>query len=149
MNASPVRYGCPVCLDQCSCWGAFLLSAVDAEQRLISVSTSLTSASISATSCGVMCGNRCDILEGTASIGNDSTAESAAGGLVFTKSEDIEMLSKDLFISMKEIRVKYHFAGIDSDPPRSALSLARGRRKHRCTKVPNCAAPRQAIVKKG
>ena len=43
--------------------GGLFAVAVDAEQRLISVSTSLTSAS-----CGVMCGNRCDTLDGTASI---------------------------------------------------------------------------------
>ncbi len=96
-----------------------------------------------------MCGNRCDILDGTASIGNDSTAELAAGGLVFTKSEDIEMLSKDLFISMKEIKVKYHFAGTRLRPtalgtePRSATTetpVHQGRIALRHA---------QAIVKKG
>jgi uncharacterized protein DUF4424 len=40
---------------------------------------------------------------------NDSTAELATGGLVFTKSEAIEMRSEDLYISMKEIRVQYRF----------------------------------------
>jgi hypothetical protein len=40
---------------------------------------------------------------------NDSTAELATGGLLFTKSPDIEMTSEDLFISMKEIRVRYRF----------------------------------------
>jgi hypothetical protein len=40
---------------------------------------------------------------------NDTTAELATGGLVFTKSPDIEMRSEDLFISMKEIRVQYKF----------------------------------------
>ena len=40
---------------------------------------------------------------------NDSSAELATGGLVLTKSNDIEMLSEDLFISMKEIRVQYRF----------------------------------------
>jgi hypothetical protein len=40
---------------------------------------------------------------------NDSTAELATGGLLFTKSPDIEMRSEDLFISMKEIRVRYRF----------------------------------------
>jgi len=40
---------------------------------------------------------------------NDSSAELATGGLVLTKSNDIEMQSEDLFISMKEIRVQYHF----------------------------------------
>ena len=40
---------------------------------------------------------------------NDTFAELATGGLVFTKSNDIEMHSEDLFISMKEILVQYHF----------------------------------------
>ena len=40
---------------------------------------------------------------------NDSTAELAAGGLVLTKTADIEMRSEDLFVSAKEIRVTYHF----------------------------------------
>jgi hypothetical protein len=40
---------------------------------------------------------------------NDTTAELATGGLIFTKSPDIEMRSEDLFISMKEIRVQYKF----------------------------------------
>lgn len=40
---------------------------------------------------------------------NDTTAELATGGLIFTKSDGIEMISEDLFISMKEVRVKYRF----------------------------------------
>lgn len=40
---------------------------------------------------------------------NDTTAELATGGLIFTKSPDIEMRSEDLFISMEEIRVQYKF----------------------------------------
>ncbi|WP_052120648.1 DUF4424 domain-containing protein [Inquilinus limosus] len=40
---------------------------------------------------------------------NDSTAELAAGGLVLTRTDDIEMRSEDLFVSAKEIRVTYHF----------------------------------------
>lgn len=40
---------------------------------------------------------------------NDSTAELATGGLVLTKTADIEMRSEDLFISTKEIRVTYRF----------------------------------------
>ena len=42
-------------------------------------------------------------------LANDSIAELATGGLVFTKSKDIEMRSEDLFISTKEIRVHYRF----------------------------------------
>lgn len=40
---------------------------------------------------------------------NDSTAEIAAGGLVLTKSDDIEMRSEYLFVSPSEIRVDYVF----------------------------------------
>src|SRR5215813_10814810 len=57
----------------------------------------------------------CALLLGTLAlapaqgIANDTTAELATGGLIFTRSQDIEMRSEDLFISMKEIRVQYKF----------------------------------------
>jgi hypothetical protein len=44
-----------------------------------------------------------------AALGNDSTAELATGGLVLTKSADIEMRSEELYISSREIRVSYQF----------------------------------------
>jgi len=44
-----------------------------------------------------------------AALANDSTAELAAGGLVLTRDDDIEMRSEDLFISKEEVRVKYRF----------------------------------------
>ncbi|HYI40168.1 MAG TPA: DUF4424 family protein [Allosphingosinicella sp.] len=40
---------------------------------------------------------------------NDSTAEHAAGGLVLTRSADIDMVSEDLFVSATEVRVRYVF----------------------------------------
>ncbi|MFI4995968.1 MAG: DUF4424 domain-containing protein [Hyphomicrobiales bacterium] len=40
---------------------------------------------------------------------NDSSAELAAGGLILTKSADIEMRAEDLYVSTSEIRVKYRF----------------------------------------
>lgn len=40
---------------------------------------------------------------------NDTTAQLAAGGLVLTKTADIEMRSEDLYVSAKEIRVAYRF----------------------------------------
>ena len=46
----------------------------------------------------------------TAASGNDSTAELAAGGLVMTKSPAIEMRAEDLYISTKQVRVRYRFA---------------------------------------
>jgi hypothetical protein len=40
---------------------------------------------------------------------NDSTAEHAAGGLVLTRSADIDMVSEDLFVAADEVRVRYRF----------------------------------------
>lgn len=40
---------------------------------------------------------------------NDSTAALSTGGLVYVMTEDIEMQSEDLFISMDEVRVRYTF----------------------------------------
>ncbi|HEU0097759.1 MAG TPA: DUF4424 domain-containing protein [Allosphingosinicella sp.] len=40
---------------------------------------------------------------------NDSTAEHAAGGLVLTRSDDIDMVSEDLFVSADQVRVRYVF----------------------------------------
>jgi hypothetical protein len=40
---------------------------------------------------------------------NDSTAEHAAGGLVLTRSAEIDMVSEDLFVSAGEVRVRYVF----------------------------------------
>jgi len=43
-------------------------------------------------------------------LANDTTAELAAGGLVLTKSDSIEMRSEDLYISQQAVRVRYVFA---------------------------------------
>jgi len=56
--------------------GGLFAVAGDAEQRLISVSTSLTSAAISATSCGVMCGNLGDTRKRYAHTLANATATS-------------------------------------------------------------------------
>src|SRR4051812_22814455 len=40
---------------------------------------------------------------------NDSTAQPAAGGLVYVTTDAVEMRSEDLFISMAEGRVRYEF----------------------------------------
>ena len=40
---------------------------------------------------------------------NDSTAEHSAGGLVLTRSSDIDMVSEDLFVSAGQVRVRYVF----------------------------------------
>src|SRR5262245_25662759 len=41
---------------------------------------------------------------------NDSSAELATGGLVFVRNDDIRMKAEDLYISAREIRVRYRFA---------------------------------------
>jgi hypothetical protein len=40
---------------------------------------------------------------------NDSTAEMGAGGLVLTRSDAIDMVSEDLFVSAEQVRVRYVF----------------------------------------
>ncbi len=40
---------------------------------------------------------------------NDSTAERSAGGIVLTRSADIDMVSEDLFVSADRVRVRYVF----------------------------------------
>jgi hypothetical protein len=45
----------------------------------------------------------------TPASANDSTAEVAAGGLVLTKTDAIEMVSEDLFVSAEAVRVDYVF----------------------------------------
>jgi hypothetical protein len=51
----------------------------------------------------------CLFFLGVPALANDSTAELKTGGLVLLKSSKIEMLSEDLFISSKEINIKYVF----------------------------------------
>jgi Domain of unknown function (DUF4424) len=53
---------------------------------------------------------------------NDSTAGLAAGGLVLTKSADIEMRSEDLYISEKQVRVIYSF--VNSSPKDVTVTVA-------------------------
>ena len=48
-------------------------------------------------------------LATTPSFGNDGVAELGAGGLVFVHNRDIEMRSEGLFVSQREIRVRYTF----------------------------------------
>lgn len=44
-----------------------------------------------------------------AALANDTTASTAAGGLVLERTDDIDMVSEDLFVSADEIRVRYVF----------------------------------------
>jgi hypothetical protein len=49
------------------------------------------------------------LLTATRAAANDSTAELAAGGIVLTHNDGIEMRCEDLFISQEEVRVGYKF----------------------------------------
>jgi hypothetical protein len=40
---------------------------------------------------------------------NDSSAELSTGGLIFVQNPDVEMRSEDLFISAREVHVRYRF----------------------------------------
>jgi len=53
---------------------------------------------------------------------NNSTAGLAAGGLVLTKSADIEMKSEDLYISEKLVRVRYSF--VNTSPKDLTVTVA-------------------------
>ncbi|NML74569.1 DUF4424 domain-containing protein [Rhizobium sp. S-51] len=44
-----------------------------------------------------------------AAMANDTSAVLEAGGLVYTRQDEVEMLSEDLFISQDEVRVDYVF----------------------------------------
>jgi hypothetical protein len=48
-------------------------------------------------------------LATTPAFGNDGVAELGAGGLVFVQNRDIEMRAEDLFVSQREIRIRYVF----------------------------------------
>jgi len=49
------------------------------------------------------------LILSTPAFANDTSAELAAGGLVITKNDAIEMQSEDLFISQEAVRVTYRF----------------------------------------
>lgn len=54
---------------------------------------------------------------------NDSTAEKAAGGLVLTRSEAIDMVSEDLFVSADMVRVRYVFRNRTPSDVRSTVAF--------------------------
>ncbi len=56
-------------------------------------------------------------------LANDSTAETAAGGLVLTRSDSIDMLSEDLYVSADEIRVRYVFRNQSAEDVRTIVAF--------------------------
>ncbi|MGY6708935.1 MAG: DUF4424 domain-containing protein [Rhizobiaceae bacterium] len=60
---------------------------------------------------------------GGASFANDTAAELKTGGLVFVRSDAIEMEEEELFISMDEIRVDYIFRNRTDEDVRSIVAF--------------------------
>jgi hypothetical protein len=54
---------------------------------------------------------------------NDSSAELAAGGLVFIRNMEVEMASEELYISTKEVRVRYVFRNVTGKPVTALIAF--------------------------
>jgi len=50
------------------------------------------------------------LLVTTAAVGDDSSAALGAGGIVFTKTTPVRMKAEDLYISHKQVRIRFEFA---------------------------------------
>ena len=62
-------------------------------------------------------------LAATAALANDSTAEKVAGGLVLRRTDAIDMVSEDLFISPEQVRVAYVFRNRTNAPVRTMVAF--------------------------
>ena len=60
---------------------------------------------------------------GQAALANDSTAEKAAGGLVLTRTDAIDMVSEDLYVSPEQVRVAYVFRNRTRAPVRTMVAF--------------------------
>lgn len=56
-------------------------------------------------------------------LANDSSAELASGGLVLTRNDLIEMDSEDLFISKRDVRVRYRFLNPTAQPVTTTVAF--------------------------
>ncbi|HYN45634.1 MAG TPA: DUF4424 domain-containing protein [Allosphingosinicella sp.] len=56
-------------------------------------------------------------------LANDSSAATGAGGLVLTRNADIDMLSEDLYVSAREVRVRYVFRNRAARPVRITVAF--------------------------
>lgn len=54
---------------------------------------------------------------------NDSVAETKAGGLVLVRTEAIDMVSEDLFVSADQVRVRYVFRNRTPRPVRATIAF--------------------------
>jgi len=62
-------------------------------------------------------------------LANDSTATTAAGGLVLQKTDSIDMASEDLFVSVDQIRVHYVFRNLTDKPVTTVVAFPMPPRK--------------------
>jgi len=72
---------------------------------------------------------------------NDSTAEHAAGGLVLTRTADIDMISEDLFVSAREVRVRYVFRNRSARDVRTVVAFPMPDRDLRAEREMDVAYP--------
>ena len=63
------------------------------------------------------------LLLGTPALANDSAAATGAGGLVLTRNGDVDMVSEDLYVSAREIRVRYVFRNRAARPVRLTVAF--------------------------
>jgi hypothetical protein len=56
-------------------------------------------------------------------VANDTSATLGAGGLVFVRTEDVRLLSEDLYISMDEVRVRYEFHNEGDEDTRTLVAF--------------------------
>jgi hypothetical protein len=58
-----------------------------------------------------------------AAIANDTTAQLSTGGLDFVPNPNVEMRSEELFVSMTQIRVTYHFFNKSDQPVTNLIAF--------------------------
>jgi len=63
------------------------------------------------------------LLPGTPALANDSAAATGAGGLVLTRNGDVDMVSEDLYVSAREVRVRYAFRNRAARPVRLTVAF--------------------------
>jgi hypothetical protein len=56
-------------------------------------------------------------------LANDTTASTGAGGLVIEKTDTIEMVSEDLYVSASQIRIRYQFRNTTAAPVNTIVAF--------------------------
>ncbi len=62
-------------------------------------------------------------LAATSALANDSMATLGAGGLIFTRSEEITMAKEDLYISPEKVEVKYLYRNTTDKPVKTIVAF--------------------------